>query len=153
MHPQGMLPMIMIRSEMRVSQLQYLLRLHFVHLQLTSMLISYAHAIHIDHLNLKYFLLLEFRSRIYTSLDRDWWCVTPIFISRRRPGGGRYCNVRPSVTLSFCTVTRKRIHVFSRNFAGMCTMSWGWVCCIVFDIDAMLFDFIYECFKYWKNKI
>ena len=47
---------------------------------------------------------------------------------------GRYCNdprpsvrlsVRPSVTFSFRTVTQKRIDVFSRNFSGMCTMSWG----------------------------
>ena len=47
---------------------------------------------------------------------------------------GRYCNaprpsvrlsVRPSVPFSFRTVTQKRIDVFSRNFAGMCTMSWG----------------------------
>ena len=50
---------------------------------------------------------------------------------------GRYCNVPPSVRLSVCpsvclsitfsfrTVTKKLIDVFSRNFAGMCTMSWG----------------------------
>ena len=55
---------------------------------------------------------------------------------------GRYCNaprpsvclsvcpsVRPSVclsvTFSFRTVTQKRIAVFSRNFADMCTKSWG----------------------------
>ena len=38
---------------------------------------------------------------------------------------------------SFRTVTRKRIDVFSRNFAGMCMG----VCCIVFDIDGMLFEF------------
>ena len=34
-------------------------------------------------------------------------------------------SVRLSVTFSFRTVTQKRIDVFSRNFAGMCTMSWG----------------------------
>ena len=45
---------------------------------------------------------------------------------RRRPGDGRYCNApRPSVTFGFRTVTQKRIAVFSRNFAGTCTMSWG----------------------------
>ena len=60
---------------------------------------------------------------------------------RRRPGDGRYCNapppprpsVRPSVRLSVClsvtfsfrTVTQKHIAVFSRNFAGTCTKSWG----------------------------
>ena len=51
---------------------------------------------------------------------------------------GRYCNaphpsvclsvrlsVRLSVTFSFRTVTQKRIAVFSRNFAGTCTKSWG----------------------------
>ena len=51
---------------------------------------------------------------------------------------GRYCKPHPhphppppplsvclSVTFSFRTGTRKRIDVFSRNFAGMCTMSWG----------------------------
>ena len=72
---------------------------------------------------------------------------------------GRYCNalrlsvcpsvrpsVHPSVTFSFRTVTQKRINVFSQNFAGTCTMSWG-VFCIVFDIDGMLFEF----FKYWKK--
>ena len=30
-----------------------------------------------------------------------------------------------SVTFSFRTVTQKRIAVFSRNFADMCTKSWG----------------------------
>ena len=34
-------------------------------------------------------------------------------------------SVCPSVTFSFRTVTQKRIDVFSQNFAGMCTMSWG----------------------------
>ena len=47
---------------------------------------------------------------------------------------GRYCNaprpsvclsVRLSVMFSFRTVTQKRIAVFSRNFAGTCTKSWG----------------------------
>ena len=44
------------------------------------------------------------------------------------PGDGRYCNaprlsVCLSVTFSFRTITQKA--VFSRNFAGMCTKSWG----------------------------
>ena len=43
---------------------------------------------------------------------------------RRRPGDGRYCKAPPVCLFSFCTVTRKR-DVFSRNFAGTCTMSWG----------------------------
>ena len=34
-------------------------------------------------------------------------------------------SVRPSGTLSFRTVTQKRIAVFSWNFAGTCTKSWG----------------------------
>ena len=34
-------------------------------------------------------------------------------------------SVRLSVTFSFRTVTQKRIAVFSRNFAGTCTKSWG----------------------------
>ena len=29
------------------------------------------------------------------------------------------------VTFSFRTVTQKRMDVFSQNFAGTCTMSWG----------------------------
>ena len=36
-----------------------------------------------------------------------------------------HLSVRLSVMFSFHTVTQKRIDVFSRNFAGMCTMSWG----------------------------
>ena len=71
---------------------------------------------------------------------------------------GRYCNapcpsvrpsVRLSVTFSFRTVTQKRIAVFSRNFAGTCTMG---VCCIVFDIDGM-FDFVMNFLNIEKNKI
>ena len=47
---------------------------------------------------------------------------------------GRYSNApRPSVnpsvclsvTFSFRTVTRKRIDLYSQNFAGTFTMSWG----------------------------
>ena len=34
-------------------------------------------------------------------------------------------SVCPSVTFSFRTVTQKRMAVFSRNFAGTCTKSWG----------------------------
>ena len=67
----------------------------------------------------------------------NWWLFCPLVISRRRrrPGDGRYCNapvcpsvrlsVRPSVTFNFRTVTQKCIAVFSRNFAGTCTKSWG----------------------------
>ena len=51
-------------------------------------------------------------------------------------------SICPSVTFSFCNVTQKLIAVFSRNFAGTCTMSWGGgLCCIVFDIDGMLSEF------------
>ena len=60
-----------------------------------------------------------------------------IFISRGAEGPGREILQRPpvclsvclsirlSVTFSFRTVTQKRIAVFSRNFAGTCTKSWG----------------------------
>ena len=34
-------------------------------------------------------------------------------------------SVCPIVTFSFHSVIRTRITVFSRNFAGVCTMSWG----------------------------
>ena len=63
---------------------------------------------------------------------------------------GRYCNtshpsVCPSITFSFRTVTRKRIDVFSQNFAGTCTMSWGcavWFlilmeCCLIFVMNFL----------------
>ena len=55
-----------------------------------------------------------------------------------------------SVTFSFRTVTQKRIDVFSRNFAGTCTMSWG--CCIVFDIDGMLLEFFMNFLNIEKIK-
>ena len=70
---------------------------------------------------------------VYTRLSA---CV---IISRGAEGPGREILQRPrpsvclsvcpsvclSVTFSFRTVTQKRIDVFSRNFAGTCTMSWG----------------------------
>ena len=86
-------------------------------------------------------------------------------ISRGAEGPGREILQRPpsvrlsvrlSVTFSFRTVTQKRIDVFSRNFAGMCTMSWGGgggVCCIVFDIDGMLLEFFMNFLNIEKNKI
>ena len=66
--------------------------------------------------------------------------VFSVFISGRAEGPGREILQCPpsvclSVTFSFRTVTRKRINVFSRNFAGTCTMSWG---CAV---DKMCFFF------------
>ena len=55
-----------------------------------------------------------------------------IFISRGAEGPGREILQRPpSVCLSVCpsrlvfALTQKRIAVFSRNFAGTCTKSWG----------------------------
>ena len=53
--------------------------------------------------------------------------VLTVFISRPRPSVRlSVClSVCPSVTFSFRTVTQKRIDVFSQNFAGTCTMSWG----------------------------
>ena len=61
-------------------------------------------------------------------------------------------SVRPSVAFSFRTVTQKLIAVFSGNFAGTCTKAWG-VCCIVFDIDGMLFEFFKNFLNIEKNKI
>ena len=57
-----------------------------------------------------------------------------IIISRSAEGPGREILQCPrlSVTFSFRTVTQKRIDVFSRNFAGTCTMSWG--CAVQFLI-------------------
>ena len=55
---------------------------------------------------------------------------------------GRYCNVclvGPSITFSFRTVTRKRIAVFSLSYAGTYMQHVMGVCCIVFDIDVMIF--------------
>ena len=55
---------------------------------------------------------------------------------RQRPGTGDiatdgqggpsvYLSICLSVMFSFRTVTRKRMAVFSQNFVGTCTMSWG----------------------------
>ena len=60
--------------------------------------------------------------------------VCNVFISRRiiGPGTGDIAtppfirlSVRWSITFSFRTVTRKRIDLFSQNFTGTCTKSWG----------------------------
>ena len=71
---------------------------------------------------------------------------------------GIYYNIPPPpirlsvcpVTFSFRTGTRKRIDVFSQNFAGTCTMSWG---CAVwfFYIDGMLFKFCKNFLNIEKN--
>ena len=62
-------------------------------------------------------------------------------------------SVRPSVcmsvTFSFRTVTQKRIAIFSQNFAGTCTKSWG----CAGDIDGMLFKFFMNFLNIEKNKI
>ena len=73
----------------------------------------------------------------FIELDTDFsnWALTcpityimdrknVIFIFRRcrRPGDGRYCNSPLSV---YPSVRQKGIAVFSRNFAGTCTKSWG----------------------------
>ena len=70
--------------------------------------------------------LLSLRLPNYTSRDLIWCYYLP---PREGPGLEilKRLSVRPSVCPSFRTVTRKRIAVFSRNFAGMCTMSWGCV--------------------------
>ena len=70
----------------------------------------------------------ESRTEIEGNHLHVWWVI--IFISRGAEGPGREILQRPpsvclSVTFSFRTVTQKRIAVFSRNFAGTCTKSWG----------------------------
>ena len=103
--------------------------------------------------NIKYFVDIIFTiwTICYIICYYDWWfkydivhfCVL-VLLSPAAPEArdGRYCNaprpsvrlsvrpsvcpsVCPSVTFSFRTVTQKRIAVFSRNFAGTCTKSWG----------------------------
>ena len=75
---------------------------------------------------------------------------TSICISHRTEGPGREILKRPPppihfsfrVKFSFRTVTLKSIAVFSRNFAGTCTMSWG-----------VLYSFWYWWdVKYWRKK-
>ena len=61
--------------------------------------------------------------------------------------------VHLSVAFSFRTVTQKHITVFSQNFAGTCTKSWGVLCTVVFDIDGMLFDFFMNFLNIEKNLI
>ena len=77
---------------------------------------------------------------------QNWEILQQVIISRGAEGPGQEILQRPpsiclSVAFSFRTVTQKHIDVFSQNFAGTCGMG---VCCIVFDIDGMLYEF----FKY-----
>ena len=67
---------------------------------------------------------LENIIRYYRYIDINYYYLP----RHRRPGTGDIATppVCPSVTFSFRTVTQKRIDVFSRNFAGTCTMSWGY---------------------------
>ena len=79
--------------------------------------------------------LAEYKRQVKRAFRRpgdDYPLLSPAAPKAR---DGRYCNaprlsvclsvsVRPSVPFSFRTVTQKRIDVFSRNFAGTCTMSW-----------------------------
>ena len=55
--------------------------------------------------------------------------------------------VRPSVTFSFRTVTQKTHCCIFSKLCRYVHQVMG-VCCIVFDIDGMLFEFFYEFFKY-----
>ena len=93
------------------------------------------------------------------------WAFARIFISRGTEGPGReilkrppsvcpsVClSVRPSVTFSFRTVTQKRIDWFSRQICRYVHQVMG-VCCIVFDIDGMLFEFFMNFWNIEKNKI
>ena len=61
-------------------------------------------------------------------------------------------SVCPSVTFSFCTVTQKRMAVFSWKLAGNVHQVLG-VCCIVFDIDGMLLELFMNFLNIEKNKI
>ena len=117
---------------------------------------------------------LWYQWQIYINLKKK---CNAVFIScrRRRPGEGRYCNappvrpsvrpsVCPSVTFSFRTVTQKRIAVFSQNFAGTCTKSWGvlysfwywWNVVWIFVYSNFFFNVIAwntkENMKFGKNK-
>ena len=78
------------------------------------------------------------RFMLFPTLKKKNWCQKKIggggVFAAPKARDGRYCNaprpsvcpsVRLSVTFSFRTVTQKRIAVFSRNFAGTCTKSWG----------------------------
>ena len=68
-------------------------------------------------------------------IEYIYYCYNCYYLPhRRRPGTGDIAtpprlsvrpSVHPSVTSSFRTVTQKCIDVFSRNFTGTCTMSWG----------------------------
>ena len=89
--------------------------------------------------------IFDVMRRIFNVMTYFWHKTTfdimkYFYLPRRRwPGTGDIATppVHPSVCLSVCpsvclsvtfsfrTVTKKRIDVFSRNFAGMCTMSWG----------------------------
>ena len=88
--------------------------------------------------------VVTIRQMTYKTADKSDRLLSPAAPKAR---DGRYCNaprpsvclsVRPSVCLSVClsvtfsfrTVTQKRIAVFSRNFADMCTKSWG--CAVMF---------------------
>ena len=85
----------------------------------------------------------------------------PCFLSPAAPKArdGRYCNApRPSVCLSVClSVTFS--HCNSKTqwciFSKLCRyvhQVMG-VCCIVFDIDGMLFEFFMNFLNIEKNKI
>ena len=79
----------------------------------------------------------------------EFYSIISIFISRHAVGPGTGDIAMPpirlsiclSVTFSFCTVTRKHIDVFSGKLCMYVYHAMG-VCCIVFDIDGMLFEFV-----------
>ena len=97
---------------------------------------------HVKYLS---YLTEKHASLAYLLNTNDQASFLHIVISRGAGGPGReilqrppsVCpsvrlSVCPSVTFSFRTVTQKRIAVFSRNFAGTCTKSWG--CAVQFLI-------------------
>ena len=103
---------------------------------------------------------LSLKDPMYVSVHENAQHSTPtqleqvhgVFISRRRrrPGDGRYCNApHPSVRLSvrlsvrhvnFRTVTKKMHCCIFSKLCRYVHQVMG-VCCIVFDIDGMLFEF------------
>ena len=116
------------------------------------------------------FWLLSFVIRLITwwiwlpknlFLDNGGWILVlhSCFLSPAAPKArdGRYCNaprlsVRLSVMFSFRTVTQKTHRCI---FSKLCRYVHHVmeVCCIVFDIDGMLFEFFMNFLNIEKNKI
>ena len=68
-------------------------------------------------------------SQINIFVCQQFWSIFFYYLPLHKGPGQEILNPPPppSVCLSVRLETRKRIDIFSRNFAGMCTMSWGCV--------------------------